>query len=416
MGSMSRVLQITSGSRGNTTAAAFGLVSSFWLRSYSTSIRILAPQSSTSTSTSTSTTTKSSTASTTNASSNVSDIAEENFSKIDHSLTPELTKNSNGFTKIYKTPKKLDDFGSYERISFESKISEEEAKLSPPLLALHSRLELPSSFKYSTLARCLICRNKKIENKIADNFGLSVFGKNVLVYYITEYLLVNYPRLPISILNSAVDGYIGKFSLYDVGKIWGIEEETRSEVDRFLSDEPKEYIYGKLKYEPSFHSPEDGVVELTNNKGIDRASAYSHAVCAIVAGYYAHEGPIATKNFIKNHILSRKLNLSELFEFTEPILELSKLCKRENLKTPTSRLIAETGRLSNSPVFVVGVFSGEEKLGEGQGASLIEAKVRAAVQALKAYYLYRPLDPIVPSDDVHGGFKPVFADKGEVVI
>jgi large subunit ribosomal protein L44 len=39
-------------------------------------------------------------------------------------------------------------------------------------------------------------------------------------------------------------------------------------------------------------------------------------------------------------------------------------------------------------MFVVGVYSGREKLGEGQGFSLKEAKVRAAVNALRAWYLY----------------------------
>lgn len=50
------------------------------------------------------------------------------------------------------------------------------------------------------------------------------------------------------------------------------------------------------------------------------------------------------------------------------------LCSRQKLKPPVSRLIAETGRCSSSPLFVVGVYSGHEKLGEGHGSSLKEAK------------------------------------------
>jgi large subunit ribosomal protein L44 len=38
--------------------------------------------------------------------------------------------------------------------------------------------------------------------------------------------------------------------------------------------------------------------------------------------------------------------------------------------------LSETGRFSNSPVFVVGVFSGSDKLGEGFGASLKMAEYR----------------------------------------
>jgi len=41
-----------------------------------------------------------------------------------------------------------------------------------------------------------------------------------------------------------------------------------------------------------------------------------------------------------------------------------------------SRLLKETGRFSNSPVFVVGIFSGADQLGEGFGASLRMAEFR----------------------------------------
>ena len=42
----------------------------------------------------------------------------------------------------------------------------------------------------------------------------------------------------------------------------------------------------------------------------------------------------------------------------------------------TGRLLKETGRLSISPVFVVGIYSGGEKLGEGFGSSLKIAEFR----------------------------------------
>lgn len=319
--------------------------------------------------------------------------------------------------KVFKIPEKLDDFGSYERASFETLISEQEATLSPPLLTLHARLELPLEYKLSTLARALLCRNKVNENKMADNYGLNIFGKNLLVYHVTEYLMVNYPRLPVEILNAAVHGYMGKFTLLDVAKSWGIEEESKDEIELMLRDEPKEYSLGKLKYQPLNTIPESGVVQYSkNSQGIDRASAYSHAVCSIIAGLYAHAGAEKTKEFIHTHILSRKLDIASMFEFKDPGRELSVLLSREGMSPPVARLIAETGVASNSPVCIVGVFSGEEKLGEGQGASLREAKIRASVQALKSYYLYRPLDATLPSDDVKGDYQPSFIDKGQVVV
>ena len=48
-----------------------------------------------------------------------------------------------------------------------------------------------------------------------------------------------------------------------------------------------------------------------------------------------------------------------------------------------SRLLKETGRFSNSPVFVVGIFSGADQLGEGFGASLRMAEYRVRSSCLQ---------------------------------
>lgn len=54
---------------------------------------------------------------------------------------------------------------------------------------------------------------------------------------------------------------------------------------------------------------------------------------------------------------------------------------------PQSRLIAETGRLTQSPVFGVGVYSGASKVGEGWGSAIRMAEYRAAEDALRRLYL-----------------------------
>jgi dsRNA-specific ribonuclease len=42
------------------------------------------------------------------------------------------------------------------------------------------------------------------------------------------------------------------------------------------------------------------------------------------------------------------------------------------------RLLRESGRASNSPIYVVGIFSGVDKLGEGFGNSLKMAEYRVS--------------------------------------
>ncbi|KAI6787165.1 hypothetical protein D0861_08665 [Hortaea werneckii] len=162
-------------------------------------------------------------------------------------------------------------------------------------------------------------------------------------------------------------------------------------------------------------------------------TASASFIRALVGALYLHAGILAAKNFHTSHILSRHLPLSPLFAFTHPTRDLSRLCAREGLEPPVARLLSETGRHSRTPVFVVGVYSGKEKLGEGVGSSLNEGRVRAAGNALRGWYLYSPPESevVVPSEvegSVVGGggtgeegtrrarkWKPQMVDMGEII-
>lgn len=136
-------------------------------------------------------------------------------------------------------------------------------------------------------------------------------------------------------------------------------------------------------------------------------------VRALAGALYLHAGTAAVKDFHKAHILSRHLPLHTMFSFRHPTQDLSKLCRREGWESPVARLISETGRLSRTPVFIVGVFSGNDKLGEGAGSSLNEGRVRAAADALRSWYLYSPMESqIVLPSEVEGSSSSSNNDSG----
>jgi len=154
------------------------------------------------------------------------------------------------------------------------------------------------------------------------------------------------------------------------------------------------------------------------------AQAATSFVRALVGALHLHAGRHAARNFHTAHFLSRHLDLAQLFDFENPTRDLSRLCAREGFEPPVARLLSETGRKSRHPVFVVGVYSGRDKLGEGTGASLNEGRVRAAAQALKGWYLYSPPEVMRPSEmegnmGAAGGEKrrwvPNYIDAGEVI-
>ena len=84
---------------------------------------------------------------------------------------------------------------------------------------------------------------------------------------------------------------------------------------------------------------------------------------------------------------------------TRPKTSLNKIVEKLGRKRPVARLLKETGRASNNPVFLVGMYSGTEKIGEGHGSSLEMAEIRAAKDALRNYYLKELKDIELPELD-----------------
>lgn len=295
-------------------------------------------------------------------------------------------------------------------------ISEDLAATSSALQTLAARLHL-KDIPYSTLARTLITDTSGL--RFANNSGLAGFGKSLLAFYTYEHFMINYPRLPQRVLRHAVDVYTAPRALAEVAKLWGVQSETRTPFARYLANVKDESVLGRLAYIDAVEAVEPGVTKITDSKTTMHADvAMATFIRALVAAVYAHRGLDGARDFIHQYLIKpRKLDLQSIISISRPTRELAVLCSREGLEAPVSRLMAESGRYSNTPVFVVGVFSGQSKLGEGQGSSLKEARTRAAVNALQAWYLYSPIDPTAPSAAPAAEYKPQpYVDGGEIVI
>ena len=324
------------------------------------------------------------------------------------------------------------------------------------LAALHARLHLPSRLPLETLGRCLVDPTADRHSSY-NSSSLSLLGGDVLGYHTSELILCSYPRLPTAVIFAAMQAYAGKTTLVALTKEWGVEIAATpgGEVDPGLlqykrrkpGNSEAEEGTGVLaknaeqnRHEKIHYPWRKGITSFTTSnsyfgsrdsssmlekeaedmfeQGIRHEQACFNFVRAVFGAVYLHCGRLAAKNFFNAHIASRKLDISKLFEFKQPTRDLSRLCAREGFESPVARILSETGRHSRTPVFVVGVFSGTEKLGEGTGASLKEARTRGAVNALEGWYLYSPVEFRVPSDVEGGGkeWKPVLIDGGEVIV
>lgn len=110
--------------------------------------------------------------------------------------------------------------------------------------------------------------------------------------------------------------------------------------------------------------------------------------------------------------------LASLLKFNNPKRSLSMTLQKYGLERPQSRLIAETGRLTQSPVFGVGVYSGTQKVGEGWGSAIRMAEYRAAEDALRRLYL-RKSAPLaadeIPSSTLDAELAGAAVSGGEVI-
>jgi dsRNA-specific ribonuclease len=316
------------------------------------------------------------------------------------------------------------------------------AQSSTKLHALRSRLSLPPRFPLPALARTLVHPSADSDPQF-NNASLSILGRQLLGYYTSEYLLCTYPRLPMPVVFAAVEAYIGPKALATIASEWGIEAaaEPGGEVDpgllQFRRIKSGEGLPEALRRQApwKWNVTTTHKITKTDEFGSDNAPPSPHAlvnspvpmeeaaqsfVRALIGALHVHLGSPLVKRFFRDHFLSRHLDVSTLFDFRTPTRDLSRLCAREGFESPVARLISETGRLSRHPVFVVGVYSGKDKLGEGAGSSLDEARTRAAAAALKAWYLYRPVEVTVPSS-MEGEldtskWRPNLIDCGEVIV
>lgn len=333
---------------------------------------------------------------------------------------------------------------------------------SPKLSALHARLSLPARFPTNTLARCLVHPSAEARPN-QNNASLALLGQDIVAYYTAEWLMCNYPRLPMQVLFAAQYAYSGPRTLSAMREEWGVEsvaapgpevdpgllqytrvqagnamaEGQLGRIKQFQSNEdrksgtgrPNEQFHyrrgtsSRIVYDNQFGDVQNRAEELETADALSLAPAVTTEeasatfINAVFGALYLHAGAEATQAFHKAHILSRHIPLHTLFSFNHPTRDLSRLCLREGFEPPVARLLSETGRHSRSPVFVVGVYSGSDKLGEAAGSSMDEARVRATATALRSWYLYSPpRDHVVlPSQSATTQWRPQMVDVGEVI-
>lgn len=232
-------------------------------------------------------------------------------------------------------------FGSAFLHTYQDNTTEDTA----PIHALGARLGLQSLD--SNLLKQALTHKSLVGEK--NNASLEFIGKRVSGLFATEFVHCKYPTLHPGALNSTLRAFVGNKSLTKIATEVGLQHTI------------------------AWKAPEDESVKLGHS------TVMADCMNALIGAIYQEQGQDAAKKFIHDFVLSRDFDVKPIIKVQEPKRHLTALLKQLNKQTAESRLLSETGRASSSPVFVVGVFSGKNKLGEGFGSSLKMAEFRVSI-------------------------------------
>ncbi|KAF7294425.1 60S ribosomal protein L3 [Mycena kentingensis (nom. inval.)] len=225
---------------------------------------------------------------------------------------------------------------------------------------------------------------------LATNAQLSTLGNALMGLFATEYVHAAYPYLPTRVKKAAVTAHVGPLTCSNVAQEMGAVPLLR--------------WHRELPQQAGTYQPP-----------VQRSDALASIPRSLVALVYQHRSLPSARQFVHSYFLSREVDIRPMIKFVDPKKALKEMVAKFQREPPRSRLLKETGRFSNSPVYVVGIYSGEDQIGEGFGASLKMAEYRAAEDALLRVYLTRtPPEQIqLPTSTFPLGLGDVFRSAEE---
>lgn len=297
-----------------------------------------------------------------------------------------------------------------------SNVEDLESKLrsQATLTSLYHRLrfnEYPDSIKFTELSTCLNCAESEVNNY--NNTKLKSLGYKALKVNLLTRLYIKYPRLPSAIADALLEQLLSIKNLHNIGLTqFGLEINNQTLLEAYLANEDTLEYFGKVSSLENFinRKTADGITEvvdstITGEKVPIEYRPVSDATLALF-GLMTQKTPELFELFARDTLNVEDLEIQKVFFLNDSDNTLNDILVSENIPKVVYKLLAETGRDSTEPMFIVGTFTVEgEKIGEGFGTSIDDAKSRAALDACIKYFCY---SPTLKNGDIAFG-------KGEII-
>ncbi|MFH1354466.1 MAG: ribonuclease III [bacterium] len=221
-----------------------------------------------------------------------------------------------------------------------------------------SSLEEKMEYKFKNcdlLQQALVHRSYLNEHKqfaLDHNERLEFLGDAVLELVVTDFLYKKYEDLPEGELTNLRAAVVKGETLAQVSQELGVEEFILlSRGEQHGNEKARQYIL---------------------------ANAFE----ALIGALYLDGGYEAARSFIDRYIVAKLPEVIEQGLHIDSKSKLQELAQEKYRITPTYEVLREDG-LDHAKHFVIGLFLGDKKIGEGSGGSKQEAQQRAAKEALK---------------------------------
>ena len=220
------------------------------------------------------------------------------------------------------------------------------------------------------------------------NADLVALGNSLMGLFASEYLHVSYPHLPTRVLKAAVSAHVGPLTCASVAQEMGATPLLRwhrqvrpSTVSRFGLAHCFSAVHTCVASTLAFRRARVNTA-CADRIGVPREIAFDSSQIRPLLfphppGRLAHHVKIPrskTRSYGDSRKIWSRTTKVEVGPCPRPCVF--------RLLSPL-RLLKETGRFSNSPIFVVGIYSGADKLGEGFGSSLKMAEYRVRDQPVR---------------------------------
>lgn len=175
--------------------------------------------------------------------------------------------------------------------------------------------------------------------------------------FIRDYVRARFARLPSDSLELAVSIYKTPHNVAAVGRGVGLDYA----ICQFTG-----IPNNKMSTLPAPASADTESGATPASVPVRSSEVYCRIFEALVGAVFSEKGPWATRHFLDGLLFSAQFNTSLLCRPRNPMVKLARVLIEGGRSEPDYRLLHESGRLSNNSIFVVGVYSGVEKLAEGK--------------------------------------------------